>query len=98
MESVFEPHRTLSMQDVLSVLASLTSLILRQDSDEDHARDQITRQISAILEQTDTPFLDDTTFDPFMKSILPALVDQAIQACRTSTQRRMPRWFRFCCC
>ena len=73
------------MHDVLQIIA----LVVKNTYDDDDsaaAYDQITK----ILRETDTPFLDDQTFDPFINLILPALIENAVQQRADHTQSRKP--------
>jgi hypothetical protein len=45
-------------------------------------RDKVIAAVEYIIDNTDTPWLDDAVFDPLMKAALPAVVDYVMDSCR----------------
>lgn len=76
-----ELQKATSMADVVKHIDRRTRKALRgktySDDNFTFAKEQVRMHIELLIDETDTPFLDDTVFDPFMKQMLPAMIDQA---------------------
>ena len=81
--------------------ASKTSMALIVETIEKKARQSVKRgatdssanaiiqtHIELLIDQTDTPLLNDTVFDPLIKQLLPKMIDEAFEA---ASQRRCTR-------
>lgn len=73
---------TSSMGDVVLLVESLVTLALCAEEFDDDRKKEIEEHVAKMIDETDTPFLNDKTFDPFMKCMLPAIIDQTVEMCK----------------
>ena len=71
-----------SMADVVLLVESLVSLALCVEEIDDNRKKEIEERVARMIDETDTPFLNDDTFDPFMKCMLPAIIEQTVDMCK----------------
>ena len=74
----------LSFQD-LGTIVKRAKRIVEADGDAVNTRDKIIAVVECIVDQTDTPWLDDKMTDPFMKAMVPSLVDYLLQLCTATS-------------
>ena len=79
-----------SMSDVVRHIDKRTQKAMkgRRTNDDDFAfaKEQVRMHIQLLIDETDTPFLDDDVFDPFMKQLLPLMIDQAFDAAQSKSR------------
>lgn len=69
----------MQLNDLLQKINKVAQEHVIEHAYTDGDSDAVCRVVSHIIDKTDTPFLDDTTCDPFMKVLVPMLVREAVQ-------------------